>query len=188
MKKLAFYRLESVDELARPQETIEYTLDSPATDFFTDFKEIQPYVVGEHLPAVEAKELMRESHVRMKLVVDKQHRFVGIIDAENLIDRLIVKEVSNGTQRHQVSVGQLMIPKKNLQAFDIEDIKKSTVRDVIIALKDRGEQHCLVSDREHHEIRGVISASDISRKLHLPIDIQKTSNFYSVFAKAGMSA
>lgn len=188
MHKLHFYRLESIDELAQPEQSKTYTLESPATDFFTDFKRIQPYVVGENLPAIEAKELMRESHVRMQIVVDKQHRFVGVIDAENLIDRMIVREVSNGTQRHQVTVGQLMIPKKNLQAIDIVDIERAKIRDVIFALKDKGEQHCLVLDRQSHEIRGVISASDLSRKLHLPIDIQKTSNFYSVFSKTGLSA
>jgi len=63
-------------------------------------------------------------------------------------------------------------------------VKKASISDVIDILQDNGEQHCLMIDREKHHIRGVFSASDISRKLHLPIDIQEKSSFYRVFASA----
>jgi hypothetical protein len=52
---------------------------------------------------------------------------------------------------------------------------------VIHHLKDSGQQHCLVVDKQANKIRGIFSASDISRKLKLPINVQDKSNFYKVF-------
>ena len=48
---------------------------------------------------------------------------------------------------------------------------------MIETLKDYGQHHCLVMDRESHEVRGVISVSDIARELRLPLDIQGRPTF-----------
>lgn len=45
-----------------------------------------------------------------------------------------------------------------------------------------GPGSLLYVDAQTHRIRGIFSASDISRKLHLPINIQQSSDFYRVFA------
>ena len=39
------------------------------------------------------------------------------------------------------------------------------------------KHHCLVMDRDTHEVRGVISVSDIARELRLPLDIQGRPTF-----------
>ncbi|MEL7400681.1 MAG: histidine kinase, partial [Pseudomonadota bacterium] len=109
---------------------------------------------------------------------------VGLIDADDLIDRLIVQKVSQGTPRSDVLVEQLMTPRKDLLALDIQRLQGASIGDVIEALQDSGKQHCLVIDSQSHRIRGVFSASDISRKLHLPINIQDKSSFYRVFASS----
>jgi CBS-domain-containing membrane protein len=75
-----------------------------------------------------------------------------------------------------------MRPKKNLSTLDYNELSRATIGDVIIALKDSGQQHCLVVDKDSNKIRGIFSASDISRKLHLSIDIQEKSSFYKVFS------
>ncbi|HCK92970.1 MAG TPA: histidine kinase, partial [Gammaproteobacteria bacterium] len=53
--------------------------------------------------------------------------------------------------------------------------------DVINALKDSGQHHCLVLERETHKIRGIFSSNELSRRLHVPIDIAKPSTFFSLF-------
>lgn len=42
-------------------------------------------------------------------------------------------------------------------------------------------QHCLVTDPENKQIRGVISARDISRRLHIPVDIESPQTFVNIF-------
>jgi len=74
-----------------------------------------------------------------------------------------------------------MIPKVKLKAFDYEQIACASINNVIEALKENGQQHCLVLDRNEHKIRGVISASDIVRKLKLPVNIMTDASFLGIF-------
>jgi len=77
----------------------------------------------------------------------------------------------------------MMISRNDLHAFSYADIKKANINDVINTLKNYGLRHCLVIDRENHHIRGVISSSDIARKLQLPIEINTAKSFSRIFEK-----
>ena len=181
MRTLHFYQASNVDELAWPEQPENLSMGSPALAFFTDFLEVQPLVIESNVSAIDVQRLMQKAHVRLKFVVDKDNRFLGIISADDLIDRKIVQKVSEGEKRNDIGVTELMRPKKALKVLDYKEVCKSTISDVITVLKNSGEQHCLVVDQSSHKVRGVFSASDISRKLHLPIDIQDRSSFYKVF-------
>lgn len=184
MKKLNFYQVSDVDDLAWPKEMEGMNLTTPALAFFTDFAKTQPLFIESTVSAVEVKKLMQKAHVRMKLVVNTNRQFIGIITSDDLIDRKIVQKISEGFKREDISVTDLMTSKKSLRALDFQEVSKATIRDVINTLKNSGQQHCLVIDRGDHKIRGIFSASDISRKLHLPIDIEEKSDFYKVFSVA----
>ena len=76
----------------------------------------------------------------------------------------------------------LMVAGANLLAIDIDEARKARIADVITALKTYGQQHCLVHDTKTHRIRGIFSATDVSRKLRLPIDVQDRTSFYRAFS------
>ena len=154
---------------------------SPATDIFTDFKKHKALIIEDEIPAVDALELMAKTHVRMKIVMSKDNDFMGIISTKELTEQNIVTAVAKGSQRHEILVSDLMLLRSALHAFDFNELEKATVNDVVSALENYGLRHCLVLDREHHHIRGVISSSDIARKLHLPIDIYAKTSFSQVF-------
>lgn len=181
MKPLSFYHTSEIDELAWPEENQDLSLKSPALIFFTDFLEVKPLVIESTVLAVDVKKLMMKMHVRMQFVINETGEFIGIISAEDLIDRRFVQKVSQGVRREEIALTELMTYKRELKALDFHEVSRATISDVINALKESGGQHCLVIDRENHKIRGIFSASDISRKLHLPIDIQDKSSFYKVF-------
>ncbi|MFT6791117.1 MAG: CBS domain containing-hemolysin-like protein [Cellvibrionaceae bacterium] len=173
MKKLNLYSVEDIDELAWPVDSEEYTLESPALAFFTDFASVDPLVVESNLSAVEVKTLMQKTHARLKFVVNERDKFLGIVGAEDLIDRKFVQKVSKAVRRDEIEVTELMIPKKKLNALDFNEIKTVSVANVVAVLKESGENYCLVVDRDKHKIRGIFSASEIARKLHTRIDIHK---------------
>lgn len=183
MKALKLYPTIEVDELAWPEEVEGLTTDSPALLFFTDFDRVKPLVVEANLSAIEVKKLMQKSHVQLKFVLDDANHFIGVVSAEDLTDRRIVQKVSEGSKREDLSITDLMTPKRDLKALDYLEVERATIGEVIDKLKDSGAQHCLVIDRRRHKIRGIFSASDISRKLHLPIDIPDKSSFYKVFSE-----
>ncbi len=182
MKRLTMYPVSSVEELARPIAAADLSLTTAAIEFFTDFNLTEPLVVEASVPAAEAREMMIKTHVRLQFVVDRQNHFIGVISADDLAERKIVQQVAAGSTREEVSVKDLMMPRSKLLALDIQEVKSSTIADIIELLKDSRQQHCLVVDRQKHRIRGIFSASDISRKLKLPINIQEQSDFYRVFS------
>jgi CBS domain containing-hemolysin-like protein len=75
----------------------------------------------------------------------------------------------------------MMRKRQDLKVFDYADLDLMTVADVLTVLKLSGHQHCLVVEREKHQIRGVISASDIARKLKMDISIQQPPKFAELY-------
>lgn len=181
MKDLSLYNLESIDNITYPEHYQQITIDSPASHIFTDFKYTNPLIIDVDTLASDALKLMIKAHVQMKIVVSDNKDFLGIISTKELSERHIITEIAKGLHREEISVGDMMLRRDSLQAFDYQSIEKATVKDVINALKTNGLSHCLVLDRENHEIRGVISASDITRKLHLPIEINTKTSFSELF-------
>ena len=181
MKKLHLYSASNIEEMAWPEEILSISRATPALHFFTDFKHNRPLVIDSSISAVDVQKLMKKAHVRLKFVIDEHNKFLGVISTDELIDSIIVQKISEGYSREEVLVTDLMRSKNDLSALDYNQLANATIGDVISALKNSGQQHCLVVDKESNKIRGIFSASDISRMLQLPIYIQEKSSFYKVF-------
>ena len=183
MSRLTLYPVASVDELVYPEQSPRYTLASRAIHFFTDFYFVEPLVIESGVSAVEARNTMIRTHVRLKLVVSENNHFIGIISSQELSEQNIIAKASQiQSLREEVRVTDLMIRKTDLLALNIDEVNHASIGDVVQFLKDNHQQHCLVVDENMHQIRGIFSASDISRKLKLPVDIHEQSSFSKVFA------
>jgi CBS domain containing-hemolysin-like protein len=182
MKKLHLYKTENIDDLAYPDEKHDLSIESPALEFFTDFNKVMPLVISSSTLISNLQELMVKAHVKLKFVINENEQFIGVISTSDVIARKIVQKVSEGYKREDLKVFDLMKPKHDLIALDISEVENAQIGGIIDALKESGQQHCLVLDRTTHKIRGIFSASDISRKLQLSIDIQDSSSFYKVFS------
>ncbi|MGP3426983.1 CBS domain-containing protein, partial [Escherichia coli] len=108
MKILDFYPTTEIDELAWPEENYDLTIDSSALLFFTDFKNNKPLVVESTIPVLTAKELMQKEHVRLKFVIDEKKHFIGVVSSDDIIERKIVQKVSEGLERSEIVVADLM--------------------------------------------------------------------------------
>lgn len=181
MKKLRMFSLDSIDHLLQPYEVDDVSLDSPALLVFTDFKKSQPLMIDANTGAAEAEHEMRKAHVKLKFVVDTSLEMVGIVSFRDLSSEAVIKAVADGVSRDDISVADLMRPRSKLRSLDVAELEEATVGDVIHTLQENGEQHCLVTDQIHHHIRGLISASDVARRLHLPVIIEQSPTFASIF-------
>ena len=157
MRHFDLYDADQVDQLVHPENFQKISSGSSAKVIFTDFAEHEPLVIEASSSAIEAENMMRRSHVRLKLVIDEHGLFLGVIALEDLSKR------------------------QDLKVFDYADLDLMTVADVLTVLKLSGHQHCLVVEREKHQIRGVISASDIARKLKMDISIQQPPKFAELY-------
>ncbi|AOW78221.1 hypothetical protein A3Q34_16035 [Colwellia sp. PAMC 20917] len=181
MTSLQLFDLDLIDKIISPEDFHNISLTSPATDIFTDFKEHKALVIEGDTDAADTLKLMIKAHVKMKIVVSTNNDFLGIVSTNELSEQRIVAEVAKGIARDEILVKDMMIPRSMLHALDYKDIENAKVTDVISTLKNYGLRHCLVVDRSNHHIRGVISSSDIARKLHLHIDIITKTSFKDIF-------
>jgi len=82
-----------IDTLAWPTTELFITAKTPALSILTDFTQHRPLVIRSNVKAVELEKLMKQSHVKMKLVIDTQLNMIrGVISARD-IARLITPNV-----------------------------------------------------------------------------------------------
>jgi len=181
MKNLHLVSLDSHAHLVHPEEFNEISLNSSVRNIFTDFKKHQPLVIDEDTPACDALFLMQKAHVHLQLVVDKNNELVGTISDNELNEQQFLIEQKKGSDRYQLTVGDLMLERKNIKGLNYRLLDLISIADLVESLKKEGMQHCLVTDPENKQIRGIISARDISRRLHIPVDIESRQTFVNIF-------
>lgn len=181
MQKITLFPVDSVAHMVSPDEFHELDVRSPASAFFTDFKKHRPLTIEGSTPAMDVEMLMRRAHVKMKLVVDSEGEFVGIISTDDLDEQNFMIRIAHGDRRQDITVSEMMCPKRSIMALALDELERASIGDVIGALQQSGHQHCLVVDRHNNHIRGLISASDVARRLHMPITIEKVPRFVDIF-------
>ncbi|PSJ40046.1 histidine kinase [Zobellella taiwanensis] len=181
MKTLNLYAVEQGDHLIQPGEIRDLDLSSPARELLNDFRQNPPTMIDANTRAAELLGMMHHDHTRLKLVVDEQEELIGIIHLEQLNGQAFVRRVANGDHRNDITVSDLMCPRDKLRALDYQQLQDCSIADVIHALQSSGEQHCLVIERESHQIRGVLCARDIAQRLGMRFDIHTPPTFLNLF-------
>jgi DeoR family transcriptional regulator, catabolite repression regulator len=182
MQTISLLSVSNIAHLVQPEEFHELSIESPALEIFTDFKNHIPLTIEGSVPAVDVESLMRKAHVKMKLVVDTSNEFIGTISLEDLDEQHFMMKIAAGYARQDIQVSDLMTPKERILALSLVDLERATIGDVIKSLQKQGKQHCLVVDRSGSQIRGLISASDVARRLHIPIRIERIPSFVDIFS------
>lgn len=181
MKTLDLYETESLDQLVWPEDQKALSTTSSALLVFTDFAIFRPLIIDSAVPALQLEELMKRAQVRMKFVLDKDRKFIGIVSYNDLSEQQIIKKASDGTPREELLVTDFMTEKAKLKSFDFEQLSQASVGDVIRTLQNNGQQHCLVIDHNTHGIRGLISSTEVARKLGMPLKINTQPSFMQLF-------
>lgn len=181
-KQLAVHSLEKVDSFFTAVDAPEKCTDSPAMNVVTDFHFTRPSVLEADVCIDEAIRMMVKAHVHMKLIVDSNERFLGIVSMSMLQGRRAMRAAQQtGATRAEITVADVMVRRDRLHALSHEELQKSTVGDVLHTLKDLGEHHMLVLDRQQNRICGVVAASDVAKFLNAPIEIvQRAASFVEV--------
>jgi CBS domain containing-hemolysin-like protein len=177
MKNLTIYSVDEIDHLVCPDEFDDVTRESPASTILTDFKRHRPHVVEAHLSAVEAADQMLQENINLKLVVDGKGELIGLVSYEELSDQnILLTQVASGIARDEVLVADLMRSRNSIRAINYDDFERASVADIIDTLQKHGQQYYIVIDRNQHHIRGVVSSTEISRRLHSPIYVEHKSS------------
>lgn len=182
MKNLNVFSLAVNDHLVQPEEFADVQDHTSALAILTDFRNHKPHMIDCHLEASEAAEIMRAEDVSIKLVVDDQKEFVGVISMEDLSEHnMLLRQMALHVKRDELLVKDLMHSRANINAVDYEQFKNASVADVVAALKKSHQDYLLVVDKDAHHIRGIVASREISRRLGAPINIEKELTFADIF-------
>jgi len=162
-------------------------LHSPAREVMTDFSQVQPVTVTEGVAVDDALERMKTQHVRMLFVITLAGKFIGVISAQDIAgSKVIVYMQNHGVSRDEVSVGHIMLHKQYLHSLKYDQVQHARIGDIMLTLKNSGDQHLLIIDQTElgiERIRGIISASDISRKLRVGFNIMYEAKSFAEIEK-----
>ncbi|SEG75545.1 CBS domain-containing protein [Marinobacterium lutimaris] len=162
--------LSDYQSVVESEDVEHFDLESPARLVVTDFLYHKPLKLNPDVGVDEAIAAMRRAHVRSVLVANGEFR--GIVTVADLESRKVLSlATSSGQARSDLAISDLMIPKAKLKGVPINVIETATIGSLLQTLKNEGQQHMLVVDPDNHRIRGIISASDIARRLHVSVEI-----------------
>jgi len=86
---------------------------------------------------------------------------------------------TTGLKREELTVSDVMTHKDTMQAIDFKDFSHARIGDIVSTMKRLGENHLLVVDSDEDTVRGIVSSSDIARRLHVSIYISERANSFS---------
>jgi len=179
MKTLTYVSTKDVNNLLWPATTKDINIYSSALSVFTDFTTAGPRVIESSTRADELVQLMKKEHVRMKIVVDTDNHFIGVISLDDLSEDVFIKQIANGFKRSELMVADLMRAKEGLLALSYTSLRNSDIESLLFSQRHNLLQHLLVIDEDTKAIRGVISSNDVVRQLRLDVDVTFSSFAYT---------
>lgn len=170
-------------------ETPEIKLSSPAEKVFVDFDSRQPMVLDQGVSVDDAAYLMRITHAKIKLIVDRNNQFRGIISLRDIDSVKVLATASvMGVARADLTVKDIMTPTVRLQGVNRGVLARAQVSDLVEALEFEGQRFLLVLD-DAERICGLISADEIAHRLGRHLDIEPVAHsFNDVFSALRVGA
>jgi|SRR5690242_17903863 len=172
-------------ELLRPSQSLpdHVTPDSPASEAMTDLAQVSAASIGPDAGIAAAEEQMRHAGVRLLFVQDATHPLLGLITLTDIKgERPLRVQRELGVPRQEVRVRDIMTQAERLEMLSMNEVRDARIGDIVQTLKRTGRQHALVGERTPRGpvIRGIFSASRISRQLGVPVE---TSGIAYTFAE-----
>ena len=181
MSSLDLHGCDKEDKLIFPEDEQPFSLNSNPLLFFSDYARERPLVVDRNMQALEAKRILRSSRVSSCVVVNRKSEFIGILVLEDLSAQEIMKKQASGMMRTDITVNDFYRPREKMYAIDYSELTRSKIIDVIRVLQRFGQKYCLVTDRVNHNLRGILSAEHIAKKLKIDMQDDRAINFYEIF-------
>jgi len=158
--------------------------DTPAIEVMTDLRAIAVATIRADATLAQATRQMITRGVRLLIVAGFGGVVEGLITADDTAsERAIRQAQQHGSRAGELTVGDLMLPRSSIDVLEIATVLRADVGDVVATLKESGRQHALVVDRDRltgeEYVRGIFSATQIGRRLGVPVLIFETANTFA---------
>ncbi|MFT2089779.1 CBS domain-containing protein [Paraglaciecola sp. 2405UD69-4] len=169
-------------EISHRSLNIPLQLDSPAIEIMASFANNTALILFDDMTIQEATGLLKNTHMSKALVRNDQEQFVGIVTLADLQSSRVLSIANQlNLHREDLTVSHLMTPKAACTAIQLQHVINSKIGDVLETMRAVGTLYLLVISEANKEIIGMISAIDIAKTLHMPVQITpKPQNFKEV--------
>ncbi|HVS27029.1 MAG TPA: CBS domain-containing protein [Burkholderiales bacterium] len=179
---LPLYPLPAGTTFHQPSQTLpqRVNLDDRAAECMTDLKQVSAATIEPSASIDTANQTMIEQGVRLLLVLGRAGEVAGIITANDILgEKLMQFMQESGVRRHEVLVQDIMTPRHQLEALNLDDVVHAKVGHVVAMLKKSGRQHAVVVDNAARKIRGIFSATQIARQLGVTIQTTEVARTFA---------
>lgn len=165
----------------RPKQMPELIhMDDPATNVMSDFSQFAPFTINKDETMDDALNEMKATGIHVLMVIDNSGHIVGLISSEDLLGAKPIQIIQERRiHRDQVLIKMLMVPLKEIVAFNYEDIESARVGNIVNTMQELKTHYALVvvndEQTEQQKIRGLFNASQISKLLHKNITATMSS-------------
>ncbi|MDU0353839.1 CBS domain-containing protein [Paraglaciecola aquimarina] len=182
-KNLPISHLEGY-EINRQSMNTPLELESPAIDIMANFSNNTALMLFDEMSIEQATDLLKNTHMSKALVRNSLEQFVGIVTLADLQSSRVLSTANKlGVPRGDLTIAHLMTPKSECIGLQLQSVMSSTIGDVLATMHEQGTPYLLVIAHTNKEIVGMISAIDIAKSLHMPVQISpKPRNFQEVMA------
>jgi CBS domain-containing protein len=180
-KKIETTSLAVIETIVRPQDSHKHLdMDSEAVEIFTDFQRQQPLMLEASVAIVDAEDLMKKAHVHLELVIGKDENFLGVVSLADLVSIKVTQAMAaTGLKRGELTVSDVMTYKGDMHAIEFKEFSHAKIGALVSTMESLGENHLLIVDSANKSVRGIVSASDIARRLHVSVYINERANSFS---------
>ncbi|ADJ27067.1 CBS domain-containing protein [Nitrosococcus watsonii] len=182
--KLATHSLPEGTQVFRFLQNLpeKVTMASPAIDVMTDLRRVKAVTISSDLSIDSALQKMISEGVRLLLVTASDGAVIGAITAHDILGEKPIRLISQEHMPHsEIQVADVMTPRNQLEALDMEDVYQASVGNVVEVLREARRQHALVLDRGTEAtgpvVRGIFSITQIGKQLGM--EIQATGRVQS---------
>lgn len=171
--------------LATVQPAPNIGSNDSAVHLLTDFCERRPPALNSDMSVSEARLWMKMADTAFKLVENGAGECVGVITIADINGELPLSLANRrGVSPGEIRVKDIMNPLSSLPAIHYRDLCRATVGDLVNTFRSVNEEYLLVvdDDRQHEGeqyLRGIVSASQLVEKLHIPIDLEHRASSFS---------
>jgi len=157
---------------------------SPAILVMTDLRQQIAVTVEPNVSIDWALQRMKTAGVRLLFVVNSDKQVLGLITATDIQGEKPLQFHQELNLRYEeIMVRDIMTPKTRLEVMYMDDVMRASVADIVLTLRTTGRRHALVLDddprTECPAIRGIFSASQISKQLDQLIELNEVANTFA---------
>ncbi len=161
----------------------DLSLTSPALTLVSNFSNYTPLRLKSDTPIDDAIKQALLMHTDFILACDFDDRLTGVASTAELQSAKVLSLAQKlGLKRNELTLHDVMTPVEQLHAVSMQTLGYACIGDALQTMEHKGAMFLLVISA-NGEICGLLSAREISRKLHIPLHITPIAGtFHEVMA------